>query len=83
MTICFLDLLFTSTYTSHAMLHNLYIWYTDQVTIHIHSPDLADIFISDINAEITERSKAVPVRVAWIYKVGDCLFCYVAAALLN
>jgi hypothetical protein len=44
---------------------------------------LADIFVGDINTEITEGCKAVSVRVAWIHKVGDCLSCYVAAALLN
>jgi hypothetical protein len=44
---------------------------------------LADILVGDINAEITEGSKAVSVRVAWVHKVGDCLSCYVAAALLN
>lgn len=53
------------------------------MAIHIYSPDLADIFVGDINAEITEGTKAISVRVAWVHKVGDCLSCYVAAALLN
>jgi len=53
------------------------------LTTHRHSPDLADIFIGDIYTVITEGPKAVPFRVAWIHKVGYCLFSYVATALFN
>jgi len=52
-------------------------------TTHRHSPDLADIFVGDIYTVITEGPKAVPFRVAWIHKVGYCLFSYVTTALFN
>ena len=53
------------------------------LTTQRHSPDLADIFIGYIYTVITEGPKAVPFRVAWIHKVGYCLFSYVATALFN
>jgi hypothetical protein len=53
------------------------------IHIQVYSPDLADIFVGNVNAEITEGSKAISVRVAWVHKVGDCLPRYVTAAPLN
>jgi hypothetical protein len=53
------------------------------LTIQRHSPDLADIFAGDIYTVITEGPEAVPVRVAWIHKVGYCLFSYISTALFN